>query len=121
MRISKIQLRNFKRFTDLAIDNIPDSAKLVLLIGSNGSGKSSVFDAFEYLSRQSKRGNILDDKQYYAKDQSKDFTVSVTLDDGTNLTAGNKQHLGNNPFAKSSTEEAVYELNLEFKGQVQLV
>lgn len=99
MRISKIQLVNFKRFTDLVIENIPDSAKLVLLIGSNGSGKSSVFDAFEYLSRQSKRGNILDDKQYYAKNQSQDFSVSVTLTDGNTLVAETKKHPGN-PLAK---------------------
>lgn len=47
MRITKVELKNFKRFTDLTIDGIPADAKLVLLIGSNGSGKSSVFDAFE--------------------------------------------------------------------------
>ena len=47
MYITKVELRNFKRFTDLTIDGIPADAKLVLLIGSNGSGKSSVFDAFE--------------------------------------------------------------------------
>ena len=47
MRITKVELKNFKRFTDLTIDGITPDAKLVLLIGSNGSGKSSVFDAFE--------------------------------------------------------------------------
>jgi len=46
MRINKIELKNFKRFTDLTIQNIPATAKLVLLIGANGSGKSSLFDAF---------------------------------------------------------------------------
>ena len=48
MHITKVELKNFKRFTDLTIDSIPADAKLVLLIGSNGSGKSSVFDAFEF-------------------------------------------------------------------------
>ena len=47
MHITKVELKNFKRFTNLTIDGIPTDAKLVLLIGSNGSGKSSVFDAFE--------------------------------------------------------------------------
>ena len=47
MHITRVELKNFKRFTDLTIDGIPNDAKLVLLIGSNGSGKSSVFDAFE--------------------------------------------------------------------------
>ena len=50
MKIKSLQLKNFKRFTDLTLQDIPDNAKLVLLIGSNGSGKSSVFDAFELLS-----------------------------------------------------------------------
>lgn len=47
MKIKRLELKNFKRFTDLVIDNIPETAKLVLLIGANGSGKSSVFDGFE--------------------------------------------------------------------------
>jgi energy-coupling factor transporter ATP-binding protein EcfA2 len=46
MKIKSIQLKNFKRFTDLTLENIPEQAKLVLLIGANGSGKSSVFDGF---------------------------------------------------------------------------
>jgi len=100
MRISKLQIQNFKRFTDLIIEDLPSSVKLVLLIGSNGSGKTSVFDAFEYLSRPAKRGTILEDKHYYAKDQSKDYTISVTLTDGTTLTTGNNHHLRNNPLAK---------------------
>ncbi len=52
MRIISLNLKNFKRFTDLEIADVSPSAKLVLLVGSNGSGKSSVFDAFNFLSRQ---------------------------------------------------------------------
>ncbi|RYE17116.1 MAG: chromosome segregation protein SMC, partial [Sphingobacteriaceae bacterium] len=51
MRIKSLNLKNFKRFTDLTLTDIPESAKLVLLIGSNGAGKSSVFDAFDWLSK----------------------------------------------------------------------
>lgn len=51
MRIKNIELKNFKRFTDLTISNIPESSKLVLVIGSNGSGKSSLFDAFDWLNK----------------------------------------------------------------------
>ena len=49
MRIHELRLQNFKRFTDLTIKDIPDAAQLVLLIGSNGSGKSCVFDAFNWV------------------------------------------------------------------------
>ncbi len=52
MKIKSLQLKNFKRFTDLTLQDIPENAKLVLLIGSNGSGKSSVFDAFGFLASQ---------------------------------------------------------------------
>ena len=55
MKITKIQVENFKRFTDLTIQDIPESSKLVLLIGSNGSGKSSVFDAFNLMAAAVKR------------------------------------------------------------------
>lgn len=48
MKIKSVQLKNFKRFTDLTISNIPEDTKLVLLIGANGSGKSSIFDGFRY-------------------------------------------------------------------------
>ena len=53
MHITKIQISRFKRFRNLTIDlsSIQPLPKLVLLIGANGSGKSSVFDAFEWISK----------------------------------------------------------------------
>lgn len=50
MKITSLYLKNFKRFSELSIQRIPPEAKLVLLIGANGSGKSSIFDAFECLN-----------------------------------------------------------------------
>lgn len=47
MKIKEIRLKKFKRFTDLTIADIPSSARLVVLVGPNGCGKSSVFDAFK--------------------------------------------------------------------------
>lgn len=46
MRVKSVRIQAFKRFTDLAITDLPSSARLVVLTGPNGSGKSSVFDAF---------------------------------------------------------------------------
>ena len=45
MKIKSIHLQNFKRFTDLTISELPNTARLVVLVGPNGCGKSSVFDA----------------------------------------------------------------------------
>ena len=44
MKIKSIKLEDFKRFTDLTIEGLPETAKLVVMIGPNGCGKSSVFD-----------------------------------------------------------------------------
>lgn len=67
MKIKSLQLKNFKRFTDLTLQDIPENAKLVLLIGNNGSGKSSVFDALEVLNRH-RLGNFTPNiEKYYSK------------------------------------------------------
>lgn len=47
MRVKTINLDKFKRFTNLTIQNLPPTAKLVVLLGPNGCGKSSIFDAFK--------------------------------------------------------------------------
>lgn len=46
MRIKKLRLQNYKRFTDLTVTDLPKTARLVVLVGPNGTGKSSVFDSF---------------------------------------------------------------------------
>ncbi|MEI7681857.1 MAG: AAA family ATPase [Betaproteobacteria bacterium] len=48
MRLEGIRIRDFKRFADLTVKEIPSSAKLVILTGPNGSGKTSLFEAFNY-------------------------------------------------------------------------
>lgn len=48
MRIENIHIRDFKRFHDLSVTDIPATAKLVLLTGPNGSGKTSLFEAFNF-------------------------------------------------------------------------
>lgn len=74
MRIKSLHLKNFKRFTDLTLQEIPEKAKLVLLIGSNGSGKSSVFDAFESFSNDIQK-SIKHSDLDYSKIKSKVVTV----------------------------------------------
>ncbi|MGH9847087.1 MAG: AAA family ATPase, partial [Blastocatellia bacterium] len=69
MFVSKLQLKNFKRFTDLTIDlsGLRPAPRLVLMIGVNGSGKSCVFDAFEWLSLADKNAKRPIDETYYKK------------------------------------------------------
>lgn len=51
MHIKSVKLIKFKRFTNLAITEIPSSAKLIVLVGPNGSGKTSLFEAFNHWYR----------------------------------------------------------------------
>ena len=50
-----------------------------MLIGANGSGKSSVFDAFEFVSRNAKRGNFQPQSDYYRKSSDGDATVRIDI------------------------------------------
>ncbi len=96
MKISGIHLKNFKRFTDLTIAEIPTTAKLVLLIGSNGSGKSSVFDAFELINGTNKNDSPtmfskLDDNvwSYFTKQKMIPPVVNIIFDSGKRVTIDN--------------------------------
>ena len=46
MRIEQIRLKNFKMFQDVAVKGIQP---LTVLVGANGSGKSTFFDVFGFL------------------------------------------------------------------------
>ena len=66
MKIKELRLIEFKRFTDLSITDIPETVKLVLLVGPNGSGKTSVFDGLNHWYKY--RGfHHLGDKDYCVK------------------------------------------------------
>lgn len=47
MKIQSIKLQNFKKFSNLTIGNLPDTVKLVVLLGPNGCGKSSLIESME--------------------------------------------------------------------------
>ena len=67
MKVREIQLRNFKRFTETTITDVPEAARLVLLVGPNGCGKSSLIDAVHmwYRGHYGRSGNF--DEFYHRK------------------------------------------------------
>ena len=69
MRIKKVRLKNYKRFTDLTIADLPETARLVVLVGPNGTGKSSVFDSFLLKTKAAVNNYRLSGgtEQYYEK------------------------------------------------------
>jgi len=54
MKIESIRLKNFKAFQDVEMSDIP---KLCVLVGANGTGKSSFFSVFGFL-RDALNGNV---------------------------------------------------------------
>lgn len=67
MRIKTVRLTKFKRFDDLTIDLGDQPAKVVALVGPNGCGKSSVFDAFEQLLQNHVGVNTVMEPWFYSK------------------------------------------------------
>ena len=94
MNIEALHLKNFKRFSDLRIDlsSLDAPPKLILLIGANGSGKSSIFDAFEYLSGPAKglRDYYLD---YFKKQTDADMSVDCMLGGGIRVQRANNERV----------------------------
>lgn len=92
MRISSLKLRDFRRFADLEISELPSTAKLVVLAGPNGSGKSSLFDAFLTHYRAVTGYGWSGDKNYYdrTKESVGDATnrISITPHDGKSIVRG---------------------------------
>lgn len=75
MHIREVHVRGFKRFTDAKITDLPAAAKLVVLTGQNGSGKSSLFDAFQlWHGVQGHQGLSMDET--YGSKKGPDSTTS---------------------------------------------
>ena len=83
MRVANVHIQNFKRFTDLRIAEIPATAKLVVLVGPNGCGKSSIFDALLKWHRQQTDVGHRGDPEYYDKTEIQG-TVDIVLHGGSN-------------------------------------
>jgi len=81
MKIKKIRLLNFKRFDDLTIDLQNKLYKVVVLVGPNGCGKSSVFDSFEQIGGRVKVSFQID-PTYLKKKEDKDWEITIETDKG---------------------------------------
>jgi AAA15 family ATPase/GTPase len=66
MKVKTIRLKEFKRFDDLTIDLGDNPKKIIALVGPNGCGKSSIFDAFEEKTKDFRyHGN--EEAQFFSK------------------------------------------------------
>lgn len=93
MRVREIELKNFKRFTDLKISDIPENAKLVLMTGVNGSGKTCIFDVFEASSimKEGKDFALNEHKEYYAKNPEHSVNVKINFHNNESIILTNRR------------------------------
>lgn len=69
MKVKRIELNGFKRFTHLLVEGMPSEAKLVVLVGPNGSGKTSFLEAMNHYYKYSGY-NEIGDYLYLSKDSN---------------------------------------------------
>ena len=83
LRLKSAHIKKFKRFVDLTINDLPVDAKLVVLLGPNGCGKSSLFDAFQRHLKVNQFFGMSDEFiRYYRRATPEDVTEAeeVSLD-----------------------------------------
>ena len=87
MRIKQIQLIKYKRFQDLTINLGERPERIIALVGPNGCGKSSVFDAMLFL--QNSYAGIgtesYKDYKYHSLDHDPGYNhrnISLTFENG---------------------------------------
>ena len=98
MKIEKVHVEKYKRFTELTIMGIPPTAKLVVLIGPNGCGKSSLFDAFKTWHLINGYGNGTDN-DYCKKDME---------DDRNSWDLVSVDFYGDNAFSQEKARQMFY-------------
>jgi ABC-type transport system involved in cytochrome c biogenesis ATPase subunit len=67
MKIKSIKIEGFRRFSSLSIEGLPMTAKLVVIVGPNGCGKSSLFDALLLWTKMKGAVGVSWDRVYYLK------------------------------------------------------
>ena len=100
MRLESAQITNFKRFVDLTIRNLPPDAKLIVLLGPNGCGKSSLFDAFQRSLKVEQVFGMSEEWQRYYR--------RATADAVTNSDAVQLNFHGRNPTSQRNLKKSLY-------------
>lgn len=88
MKIKKLHLNKYKRFYDLTIDLGSSPKRIIALVGPNGCGKSSVFDAMLFITNA--YGHIGElssrkDYKYHSLEQAPNYNsqnVAISFVDG---------------------------------------
>lgn len=87
MKIKKIELNNFKRFTHLLVEDIPKTAKLVVLVGPNGSGKTSFMESMNHYYKYAGYSNIGDYHYLSKTGNTDDFNYERWFDHASKIVS----------------------------------
>ena len=67
VKLKSVKIKQFRHFTDLTIQGIPETMRLLMLAGSNGTGKSSFFDALYTWHKWNSRKSRTWEQDYHVK------------------------------------------------------
>ncbi|MXY08768.1 MAG: ATP-binding protein [Rhodothermaceae bacterium] len=67
MKLKTVTIRNFRHFTNLAVQSIPRTVRLIVLVGPNGCGKSSFLEALHTWYKWTSNKSRFWDPEYHAK------------------------------------------------------
>jgi energy-coupling factor transporter ATP-binding protein EcfA2 len=113
MKIREIKLTTFKRFTDTTISGIPITTRLVLLVGPNGCGKSSLIDAVHMWHRQQIKNAAANWEETYHLKQVPGATGNWQR--SVNLHFHDPQPVSNEQKRKAVYARSAYRNDPEFK------
>ena len=104
MKIKKVEVKGFKRFTNLIVEDIPETARLIVLVGSNGCGKTSFLESLHHFQRMH-GGWGVGDFDYLVKgggvNRKKPDNYWNVLNESVNVSFyGNKTTLSENEIRK---------------------
>lgn len=107
MKVSKVTIKDFKRFKDLTLDLGENPAKIIALVGTNGCGKSSVLDAFIACGRDfgGRIGDFSTPGIFYRTDNTNvRQLISIDYLDNDGNTIDNNNLYFNHEFYKNNRE-----------------